>query len=66
MWGRDKLSSSMTVPGLGLVIATRCFVCVGQQRGLQDWEGSAEDWVEEPSLRADKLVMSLEIPQVSL
>lgn len=53
MWVSDMLSSAMIVPGLGLVIATRCSVFAEQQRGLQNWEGSAEDWVEEPHLRAD-------------
>lgn len=53
MWVSDMLCSNMIVSGLRLVIATRCFVCADQQRGLQNWEGSAEDWVEEPNLRAD-------------
>lgn len=35
------------------MIATRCSVFAEQQRGLQDWEGSVEDWVEEPNLSAD-------------
>lgn len=39
------------------------FVCANQHRGLQNWEGFAQDWVEKPNLKADLLAMWWEIPQ---
>lgn len=43
MWVSDMLSSALIIPGLRMVIATRCSVFAEQQRGLQNWEGSAKD-----------------------
>lgn len=53
MWVSDMLSSALIIPGLRMVIATRCSVFAEQQTCLQNWEGSAEDWVEECNLKAD-------------
>lgn len=49
MWVGDTLSSSQAVPGLGLVIAARCFVCVYISR---EAFRIVQKTVEEASLRA--------------
>lgn len=46
-------SALQIVQVLGLVISPRCSEWAQQQRGLQNLEESALDWVEEPQFSSD-------------